>query len=353
MRTVDRSGVGDNISRSSAGRRVAGRTVDVRLSDLASWCQENLGSAARQILFRAGHLSAVRGVRLADGREVVVKVRRISPRIAACVEVQRNLHASGFPCPEPIAGPSAFAPPSSFLATAEEYVPGGAQLDPATADRPALFAKVLSDMVDIGLATSMSAKSRWVTTALDPPHPWAWPDPRALWPVPDDLDADLNVEKGPEWLDELGMRVHSTMLSLATSMPPVVVAHADFDSENIRWTGTANSRRENQKKVHVVHDWDSVAALPEPVIAGLASSVFTMTGDAGTEATVEESELFLDAYRASRVLEWSVEEVTVAWAAGLWVRAFDAKKAFVRGDPAPAMRLRAELPERIKKLLGE
>jgi Ser/Thr protein kinase RdoA (MazF antagonist) len=312
--------------------------IDVEPTGLASWCQENLGSAVSGTIFTSGHLSAVVGVTLEDGRRVVVKVRPSSRRIAGCVEVQRHLHSSGFPCPEPLAGPSAFAP--GTMATAETYVQGGEQLDPTMSDRPALFAGVLADMVGIALAGTESRPS-----SLDPPPPWAWPDLHALWPAPDDLEADLNVEEGPAWLDELGREVRGRLLSLSSSMPSVV-GHADFDSDNIRWE-TANS-----KEVRAVHDWDSVAALPEPALAGLASAIFTATGEAGTEATFEESELFLDSYQERRGLEWSRPEVEVAWAAGLWVRAFDAKKAFVRGDPTPGRRLLDEVPSRTGRMRG-
>ena len=59
---------------------------------------------------------------------VVVKVRPDSPRLAACVEVQRRLFASGYPCPEPLTG---VAPFGDGVATAEAYVPGGALLPSA------------------------------------------------------------------------------------------------------------------------------------------------------------------------------------------------------------------------------
>jgi hypothetical protein len=49
---------------------------------LAQWCVEHLGSPPADELFRSGHLSTVVGLRLADDREVVVKVRPDSPRIA-------------------------------------------------------------------------------------------------------------------------------------------------------------------------------------------------------------------------------------------------------------------------------
>src|SRR3712207_5946882 len=87
-----------------------------------AWCLEHLGSAPTSELFRSGHLSTVIGVRLADAREVVVKVRPDLPRIAACVEVQRHLFAAGFPCPAPLVGPVPFR---NGVATAEAYVPGG------------------------------------------------------------------------------------------------------------------------------------------------------------------------------------------------------------------------------------
>ena len=70
------------------------------------------------------HLNSRAGVR----RAVVVKVRPGSPRVAACVEVQRRLFESGYPCPEPLTGAVPFG---DDLATAETYVPGGAVLPSA------------------------------------------------------------------------------------------------------------------------------------------------------------------------------------------------------------------------------
>ena len=75
---------------------------------LAQWCMEHLGSPPADEMFRSGYLSAVMGLRLADDREVVVKVRPDSPRIAACVEVQRRMFQAGYPCPQPLTGAAAF-----------------------------------------------------------------------------------------------------------------------------------------------------------------------------------------------------------------------------------------------------
>ena len=56
----------------------------VYAASLAVWCTVHLGSPAESELFRTGHLTRVIGTRLADGREVVVRVRTASPRIGAC-----------------------------------------------------------------------------------------------------------------------------------------------------------------------------------------------------------------------------------------------------------------------------
>jgi hypothetical protein len=98
------------------------RVPAVDPASLAGWCTDHLGSAPAAELFRSGHLSAVLGLHLADGRDVVVKVRPASPRVAACVEVQRRMFESGYPCPEPLGGPAPFG---IGVATAESYVPGG------------------------------------------------------------------------------------------------------------------------------------------------------------------------------------------------------------------------------------
>ncbi|MBO0881484.1 MAG: hypothetical protein J2P17_14300, partial [Mycobacterium sp.] len=78
----------------------------VDTASVSAWCAAHLGSPVDSELFRAGHLTRVIGARLADGREVVVRVRPASRRIAACTEVQRRVFAAGYPCPRPLAGPA-------------------------------------------------------------------------------------------------------------------------------------------------------------------------------------------------------------------------------------------------------
>src|SRR5262245_22065520 len=138
------------------------RVPAVEAASLAAWCRDRLGSAPAAELFRSGHLSAVIGLRLADKREVVVKVRPASPRIAACVEVQRRLFESGYPCPEPLAGPAPFG---DGVATAEACVPGGDVL-PGAEHVAQLSAAAFARL--IGLAPRPADVS-----SLDPAPSWA------------------------------------------------------------------------------------------------------------------------------------------------------------------------------------
>jgi hypothetical protein len=61
------------------------------------------------VTFRAGRVSAVYGLRLLDGRELVAKVHRRPvnvARLAAAVACQRQVAAAGYPCPLPVDGPT-------------------------------------------------------------------------------------------------------------------------------------------------------------------------------------------------------------------------------------------------------
>lgn len=303
------------------------------MAAMEAWCKRWLGAEPRDVLFQQGHLSQVTGLRLADGTRIVLKIRPPSERLAACVLVQRHLWSAGFACPKPLAGP---APLGRSSATAETLVEGGSQL-PLTDHSPRLFAEALARLVT--LAPPVAS-----LPTLEPSPPWVgWDhDQPGTWPEPDDVDADLNAHAGPSWIDDAGSRVRRRLLRPSTL--PVVVGHSDWESQNLRWV---------DHHLHVVHDWDSIVRQREATIAGAASAVFTATGAANTSATVAQSEAFLAAYAQARGRPWTDEELELAWAAGLWVRVFNAKKATLRpgGEtPSPSrLRLEAEAGERLRR----
>lgn len=285
------------------------RVPGVDPAHLARWCLKQLGSPPAAELFTTGNLSAVTGLRLADGREVVVKVRPASPRVVACTEVQRRLFGSGYPCPEPLSAP---APLGSGMATAEAYVPGGAAL-PDTAPASRLSGRAFARLIE-------AAPRPADVPPLVPAPSWAaWDHPGpGLWPRPDESDVDLNQAVGPEWIDQAGLRARDR---LRTGPPGTAIGHTDWLAGNVRWS---------DDKLLVVHDWDSVAVGSEAVLAGFAAAQHA-TASPGRRPTARETSTFLDAYGDARGRPLSTSELQLAWAAGAWTLAYDAKYQHATG----------------------
>jgi Ser/Thr protein kinase RdoA (MazF antagonist) len=292
---------------------------------LADWCDRYLGAGPARVLFRSGHLSEVVGVELADGRRVVVKARPYDPRIAGCTAVQGHLARAGFPCPVPLTGP---VRADGLTVTAETLVPGGSQL-PAT-NGAAPFAALLARL--IGSAPRVAD-----VPGLAPSPPWtAWDHPGArLWPERDDQGGDLNSVPGPAWVDDAAQRARER---LCASTSPASIGHGDWESQNIRWL---------DGQPLAVHDWDSVIAQPEPAIVGMAAAVWPAAGGPGEAATVTQSAEFVACYQQAAGRQWAGHEVQDAWAAGLWIRLFNAKKDAADGGGPQLDRLAGEVDERL------
>jgi hypothetical protein len=103
-----------------------------------------------------------------------------------------------------------------------------------------------------------------------------------------------------------------------------------------------------------VHDWDSAVSAPEPVIVGLAAAVWPC-GAEQRAASVSESEAFIESYQHAAGRPWSANEIQASWAAGLWVYAFNAKKASLdgvswleRSEAAERLRLACALSSQAK-----
>jgi hypothetical protein len=299
---------------------------------LAEWCDRYLGARPACVLFRSGNLSEVTGAELADGRRVVIKVRPSDPRIAGCTAVQEHLARAGFPCPEPL---SAAVEADGLTVTAETLVTAGSQLPAESGAAP--FAALLARLVS-------SAPGPAEVPSLAPSPPWTgWDHPGSrLWPDRDDRGRDLNSAPGPAWVDDAARRVRERLIAVAA---PVRVGHGDWESQNIRWS---------DGKPLAVHDWDSVIAQPETAIVGLAAAVWPAAGAPGEAATVAQSAEFIAGYQQAAVRQWTGQEVRDAWAAGLWVRLFNAKKD-AADDGGPQLdRLASEIGDRLAlAALGE
>ena len=293
---------------------------------LADWCVRWLGAPPAAELFATGNLSAVQGLRLADGREVVVKVRPSLPRLAGCAVVHRALWRAGYPCPEPLVG---LQPLNGYAASAEVLVadagePPGGELAAASAtalSAPALSAAALSAA---GLARLVElAPSPGSVPSLSPSPSWVgWDHAEpGLWPGPEDRDVDLNAYPERQWLGRVATAVRQRLRAFASDP---VIGHGDWWPGNLRWLGS---------ELHAVYDWDSVIGQPEPAMAGFAAVSFRGIDGPGPLASVDDSAAFLDAYQQARGCSWTPRDCAAFWAAGLWQRAFDAKTQSLDGDP--------------------
>ena len=279
---------------------------------LAVWCRRWLGAPPAAQLFEAGYLSTVTGLRLADGREVVVKVRPRGSRLDGCAVVHRALWTAGFPCPEPLVD---LQPLDGYAATAETLVPD-ADEPPPESELAVLSAAALARLVQL-------APDPGSVPSLAPSPSYAgWDHTEAgLWPTPEDRDVDLNIYPEPRWLARVAAAVRGQLRGHAGDP---VIGHGDWHPENLRWHGP---------HLIAVHDWDSVICQPEPAIAGLAAASFLGIGGPPGLASVEDSAAFLDAYQQARGHGWASQDYAACWAAGLWQRVFDAKTRSLDGDP--------------------
>ncbi|HEY3872975.1 MAG TPA: phosphotransferase [Actinocrinis sp.] len=279
---------------------------------LADWCERWLGAPPAAELFESGYLSTVKGLRLADGREVVVKVRPGEPRQAGCAEVHRALRAAGFPCPEPLVD---LQPLGGHVASAEVLVPDAGQAPPRS-ELARLSAAGLARLVELApdprSVPSLAPSPSW--TAWDHAEP-------GLWPRPEEADVDLNAHLEPRWLDRVAAAVREHLRGYRADP---VIGHGDWHPDNLCWQGP---------QLTAVHDWDSVICQPEAAIAGMGAVSFLGIDKPDVLAGVEDSSAFIEAYQHAQGRRWTPEDHAASWAAGLWQRAFDAKVRPLGGDP--------------------
>lgn len=298
---------------------------------LSGWCREHLGAAPATVLHSSVHMSEVFGLRLLDGRDVAVKARPDqNGREATCVEVQRFLAANGYPCAAPLTGVTVR---DGWAVHAEEWRPGGTILSdpgPATARR---YAPPLAAMVKLAAAIEVGGTT---PGAVEPPLPnpewtrWDHTEP-GPWPRIHYLEGHDHTAV-PTFVTEAARRVHDR---LAVVYLPKVLGHADWEAQNLRWHGD---------RPWAVHDWDSLAWLPEAAIAGAASGAFA-SAEAPTLAPIPSSEAFLEAYAEARGHPFDDQELEVAWAASLWLALHNARAEALHGTRTVALTAVAQQAE--------
>ncbi len=294
---------------------------------LPAWCLDQLGGEPAGVLFQLQQMSMVFGLRLADGRDVVVKARADDGRAVSCVAAQARLAERGFPCPRPL---TPVVAAGSLAVHAEEFRPGGQVLQGDSPDVAArygeVFARLMAELADVTVAPPLP-NPRWVR--------WDHTD-SGVWPAIDFLDVrDQSVV--PMHVVDMAVRVRRRLQSAGL---PCVLGHADFEAQNLRWHG---------QQVWAVHDWDSLAWQPEAALAGAASGSFS-SATPPTLAPIESSAAFLMTYQGIRGRLFTAAEQEIAWAASLWPAVHNARWEALHGDiPVCGDALRAQGAERLRR----
>jgi hypothetical protein len=294
---------------------------------LSAWCLDHLGREPADVLFHLHQVSMVFGLRLTGGTDVVVKARPDDRRAVSCVAAQARLAERGFPCARPL---TPVVGVGSLAVHAEEFRPGGEVLhgnSPEVAGRcAAVFTRLMTELADVTVAPPLP-NPPWVR--------WDHADSGA-WPAIACLDS-RDQSAVPGYVVDTAVRVRERLLAAGL---PCVLGHADFEAQNLRWHG---------REVWAVHDWDSLAWQPEAALVGAASGAFASSGPP-TLAPIDSSEAFLAVYQDMRRRSFTVEEREVAWAASLWMAAYNAREEALCGDTRLGRdALRAQAAERLRR----
>jgi Phosphotransferase enzyme family len=308
-----------------------GTVLTVPLDDLPAWlpawCVDQLADEPVSVLFERRSISAVFGLRLAGGRDVVVKAREDDGRAASCVAAQALLAERGFPCAPPLTPAVGVG---ALAVHAEESRPGGELLrgdSPDVAVRSAaVFARLMAELADVTVAPPLP-NPRWVR--------WDHTD-SGLWPAIGFLD-ERDQSVVPAYAVDTADRARKRLLAADL---PCVLGHADFEAQNLRW---------RNGEIWIVHDWDSLAWQPEAALAGAACGAFT-DASPPTLAPIESSAAFLAAYQDIRGRRFTSEEQEISWAASLWPAAHNARWEALHGDtPVSCNAVRTQAAERLRR----
>ena len=182
---------------------------------LDAWCVDALGSAPVEVLSVSLRVSRVFAVRLADGREAVVKARdHPLARAATCVAVQGRLADAGFPVARPLTPVSACR---GHAVHVEAHRPGGEVVTDDGPDAAASSGRLFARAATLLRREAVAAPTtpEWLAWDHDGPGPWP---PSAMF------DRQQESVGLPSWLVDLAGRARRR---LARAPLPAVLGHGD------------------------------------------------------------------------------------------------------------------------------
>jgi hypothetical protein len=297
---------------------------------LVTWCRQELGAAPVERLMASSQMSEVQGVHLADGRDVVIKSRRDpTARAKTCVGVHRYAADAGLPCARPVTDATYV---DDLAVHAEEWRPGGDLVrgdTPQLAEQSAKLYAQLAEIIQPLQLVPPLPNPEWVNWNHDGP---------GIWP-PNQLHDDRPLAaRLPPPLVAIAARARAR-LAKADHLPNIL-GHADWEAQNLRWSSGSP---------YAVHDWDSIAWLPEAVLVGAASGAFA-SAETPTLAPIQSSGAFITTYERERGRRFTAEETEVAWAASLWPALHNARAEFLwNSQPVALTEVLTQAEERLQR----
>jgi hypothetical protein len=284
-----------------AGPETIARTLD-------EFCERRLGSSVEALEFVRASVGCACGLRLVDGRRVVVKAHRPETGIRflhAMQAVQQHLVRSGFPCPRPLLEPT---PLANGVAVAESLEDRGETADAHDPAIRRIMAEALAELVWRCLSlTHLNGLNENIVAAGD-----------GLWPRPHDLRFDFDgTSPGAEWIDKFAAEAHRILI--ASHAGERVVGHRDWRVEHMRF---------DAGRVSAVYDWDSLIIEREPVLVGSVAHAFTADwSDPGRNQfpTLGEVRSFVAEYETARGTKFSEPEDRALRAALVYAMAYTAR----------------------------
>lgn len=273
-------------------------------NEIADHVSTRLGPVADALFYRRS-TGIVAGLRLLDGREVVIKLHRWKvslPRLLAIAQVQQRLADADLPVPSPLAQPAVFGEGFATIETLRR----GHYADARHPEVRRRIAELPSALVELG---------RPFAGLTDLGEAVLFEGGARGWPEPHDLRFDFDASAGgAEWIDDLAADARGR---LALGKTGLVVGHLDWRVGNLAFDG---------ESVSAVYDWDSLALATEPTVVGAAAAGFSADWvHSAALPTPTEMRAFVTDYEVARGRAFDVDERELINAANLLQCAYGAR----------------------------
>jgi hypothetical protein len=279
-----------------------------RVTEATNLC---LDTSPNEVLCFDLSVGASLGLRLDDDREVFLKFLIDQPyeAIAAVCSFVNYLGSNGVPCPAVLAEPVQI---DRTVVVAYSYLDVGAHRDTADPD----LRRAMADM----LASLHALSARFDNLSVRTRIPDGDPDFASILPKPHNALFDSSRNKTESrWLDRLATRAIEQILG-SRHLDTPTISHLDWSSKHFRF--------DEQKRIVVIYDWDSVFRTGELRSVGIAAATHlynwyiplpTMTPVSG------QMRAFVDDYEAATGIGLSPDQRRYIFSHALYTLCYIAK----------------------------